>query len=974
LFEREVVRGRENHALRIVPLVLSLVLAALALAAAPSGAGAVEGVRVNLDVPAIDLTSAIERYRSDGDEIRISTAPGRDGIVRRIAVKAREAGTQPDWIVFALTNDSDEQVDRLLVAPHFRLVNSGVIWPDLGGSRIAAITASQGIRPEREDSPDADVFLVTLDPGTTVTFVAELRDPNIPQLYLWETESYRRKVNGLTLYKGIIIGIAGLLALFLTIVFVVKGALIFPAAAALGWGVLAYACIDFGFFQRVFPVTEAAERIYRAAAEAALAATLLVFLFAYLNLNRWHVRYSHVTVFWLIFLAALIGLAVVDPQIASGVARVSIAAVAGVGFLLVVHLATHGYDRAVMLVPTWLLLVVWVVAAGFTVVGQLTSDLVQPALIGALVLIVMLIGFTVLQHAFSGGVLTHGAVSDTERQALALAGAGDIVFDWDVSGDRIFVGPEVEQQLGLKRGELEGPASDWLDLLHPFDVDRYRATLDAVIEERRGRIVQDFRLRSASGPYHWFRVKARPVVGSDGEVIRIVGTIADVTDVKNAEERLLHDAVHDNLTGLPNRELFNDRLDNVLTLAAHDQDLRPTVVVIDIDRFKQVNEAVGLSAGDSILLTLSRRLGRLLKPQDTLARIAGDEFAMILLSERDPDRIMAFAEMIRRAITTPITFAEREIFLTASIGLLLHDPGNAARRDEVFKNAEIARVHAKRHGGDRIEVFRPTMRSGRNDRLTLESDLRRALDRGEIKVLYQPIVRLEDRTIAGFEALLRWDHPRLGRLSPTTFIPVAEETGLIVNLGVFALERAARELAAWQRALEVDPPIFASVNVSSRQLLRHDLLHDVKTVLARTGVHPGSLKLELTESLVMENPEYAMQMLQRIRDLGAGLSLDDFGTGYSALSYLQRFPFDTIKIDKSFVRQMANGNRPVILRSIVKLAQELGMEVVAEGAESESDAIELYQIGCEYAQGFAFGEPISSLQARQLVGAAPEAA
>ncbi|MDP8919530.1 MAG: sensor domain-containing phosphodiesterase, partial [Pseudomonadota bacterium] len=220
---------------------------------------------------AIDLTPAIEHNRSEGDEIRISTAPGRDGIVRRIAVKARETGTRPDWIVFALTNDTDEQVDRLLVAPHFRLTGSGVLWPDLGATRIAAITASQGIRPDRDDSEDADIFLITLDPGTTVTFVAELRSDNLPQLHLWDADAYKDRVNGLTLYKGIIIGIAGLLALFLTIVFVVKGALIFPAAAALAWAVLAYACIDFGFFQRIFPITEATEQIYRAGAEAVLA-------------------------------------------------------------------------------------------------------------------------------------------------------------------------------------------------------------------------------------------------------------------------------------------------------------------------------------------------------------------------------------------------------------------------------------------------------------------------------------------------------------------------------------------------------------------------------------------------------------------------------------------------------------------------------------------------------------------------------
>jgi hypothetical protein len=232
--------------------------------------------------------------------------------VRRIAVKARESDTRPDWIVFALTNSTDEQIDRLLVAPHFRLTGSGVVWPDLGSSRIAAIPRARHPAGAR-GQPRRRRFPHHPRPGHHVTFVAELRTPNLPQLYLWEADAYKERVNGLTLYKGIIIGIAGLLALFLTIVFVVKGALIFPAAAALAWAVLAYACIDFGFFQRIFPVTEAAERVYRAGAEAVLAATLLVFLFAYLNLNRWHVRYSHVTAFWLVFLAALVGLAVIEP-------------------------------------------------------------------------------------------------------------------------------------------------------------------------------------------------------------------------------------------------------------------------------------------------------------------------------------------------------------------------------------------------------------------------------------------------------------------------------------------------------------------------------------------------------------------------------------------------------------------------------------------------------------------------------------
>jgi diguanylate cyclase (GGDEF)-like protein/PAS domain S-box-containing protein len=932
-------------------------------------AQALEVVSVRGDAAAIDLTDAVEFQHTDGDRIQVSTAPGTDGIIRRVEVRAREAGT--NWAVFALANNGDEQIDRQVVAPHYRMVGSGLLWPDLGVSRIVYITPSSGDPPERQDNAGADVFRITLDPGTVITFVAELRTDNLPQLYLWEPDAYKDKLNSLTLYQGIVIGIAGLLALFLTILFVVKGSVMFPAAAALSWAVLIYIGIDFGFWPRVFDLSSGVERIWRASGEAILAATLLVFLFAYLNLNRWHVRYAHITVGWLAFLGALVAVALYSPPVASGIARISLFLVAVLGFALVIYLASHNFDRAVMLIPTWLLLVVWVISAAFTVLGFLTNDIVGPALLGGLVLIVMLIGFTVMQHAFAGGAAS-GIVTDIERRALALTGAGDMIWDWDVSSDKVFTSPETEAALGLKHGALEGPAAKWLDVLHQMDRDRFRATLDSVLEQRRGRVAQDFRMRTADGHYLWFALRARPVVGSDGEVVRLVGTLTDVTEFKTIEERLLHDAVRDNLTGLPNRELFLDRLKAVLGFAKLDPALRPTVLVIDLDRFKQVNDSVGMAVGDSILLTLARRLGRLIKPQDTLARLAGDQFGLILLSERDSARITAFTETLRKTLRAPITFRDREIFITASIGLTLAG-GDPQRAEEVLKDAELAMYQAKRVGGDRIEVFKDAMRARKSDRLLIESDLRRALERDEITILYQPIVRLEDRSIAGFEALTRWNHPKLGRLSPTEFINIAEETGLIVELGLFALDRTARQLSNWQRTLRHREPLFASVNVSSRQLLRHDLIQDLRTVLARAPLTRGSLKLELTESVVMENPEHAAQMLHRIHELGAGLALDDFGTGYSSLSYLQRFPFDTIKIDQSFVRMTAKGTRPVILRSIITLAHDLGMDVVAEGAETDSDAVELFQLGCEYVQGFVFGEPMSAERARALLEPEPPA-
>lgn len=961
------MRKPEGVCLRSLRLVatsaaLAMVLT-LSLFAASSPAHAIDAVNVRTDAAAIDLTDAIERPRTETDRIQVSTAPGPDGIIRRIEVRGRESST--NWAVFALSNSGDEQIDRLIVIPHYRMVGSGMFWPDLGLSRVVAITPSSGERPERQDSATADIFRITLDPGTVITYVAELRTDKLPQLYLWEPDAYKDKVNSFTLYYGIVIGIAGLLALFLTILFVVKGSVMFPAAAALGWAVLVYIGIDFGFWGKVFDMSAGAERIWRAIGEAVLAGTLLVFLFAYLNLSRWHVRYVHITIAWLGGLATLILLALFDPGVAAGIARFSLAAVAFLGFGVVIYLATHGFDRAVLIIPTWFLLVVWAMAAALTISGFITNDIVGPALLGGLVLIVMLIGFTVMQHAFAGSI-THGIVSDVERRALALTGAGDMIWDWDVSADKVFTSPETEHLLGLKRGALEGAAATWLEVLHPLDRDRFRASLDSVIEQRRGRLMQDFRLRTEEGNYLWFSLKARPVVGSDGEVVRLVGTLTDVTDFKTAEERLLHDAVHDNLTGLPNRQLFLDRFEAVLAFAKSDPAMRPTVMVIDLDRFKQVNDSVGIAVGDSILLTLARRLARLLKPHDTLARLSGDQFALILLSERDPGRIITFAETIRRTLRAPITFNDREIFLTASIGLALSDQ-QTTRSEEILKDAELAMYHAKRIGGDRIEVFKTAMRARKTDRLGLESDLRRAIEREEITLFYQPIVRLEDRTIAGFEALARWDHPKLGRMSPAEFISIAEEIGLIVDLGMFALERAARQLSQWQRTMRATEAIFVSVNVSSRQLLRQDLIHDLRTVLSRHTVLRGTLKLELTESLVMENPEHAAQMLLRIRELGAGLALDDFGTGHSSLSYLQRFPFDTIKIDRSFVRTTPKGTRPILLRSIISLAHDLGMEVVAEGAETDSDAVELYQLGCEYAQGYAFGEPMTAEAAGKML-------
>jgi diguanylate cyclase (GGDEF)-like protein len=402
--------------------------------------------------------------------------------------------------------------------------------------------------------------------------------------------------------------------------------------------------------------------------------------------------------------------------------------------------------------------------------------------------------------------------------------------------------------------------------------------------------------------------------------------------------------------------------------------VRPALLFIDIDKFKTVNTAFGLIVGDSLLLTIARRLGRNLGPQDTLGRVGGDQFALLLLSQTDPRELAMLAEQVRRSLRAPVNIAGQEIVLTASIGIALYD-GPDEDPAELLREAEIAMYRAKRAGPDRIEIFSAEMRSDKAGRVALENDLRRAVEKNQLTLVYQPIFYLPTESLAGFEALLRWEHPARGTVSPAEFMPIAEESDLILKLGASVLGRAVREAARWQKEMpRPDAPLFVSVNVTSRQLFRPELVSEVRHVLGRAVVPRASLRLEITESLVMENPEKATAVLRQLAEAGAGLALDDFGTGFSSLSYLNQFTFESVKVDRSFLQAgEENGGGSVILRSVVALSHELGKNVVVEGVETEDDVSFLRTIGCEYGQGLYYGEPMSEREAIQLVKVARRA-
>jgi diguanylate cyclase (GGDEF)-like protein/PAS domain S-box-containing protein len=944
--------------------LLVLILVLFSIITVPNQALAYDPVQITSEDRAINLTSAVEIFPQQGAAFQVSTAPGTDGIVRRIEVRATGEQHAGNWAVFVLANGTSEQIDRLIVAPHYRIVNAGIIWPDLGSKRINSITPSEGFALDREQSDDADIFRITLNPGTVVTFVVELTSDNLPQMYLWEPGAYKDTVNSFTLYKGILIGIAGLLAVFLTNLFIVRWTAMLPATAMLAWTVLTYISVDFGFLPELLSIGPEELQYWRAGAEVLLAGSLIIFLFTYLSLHNWHTNLSYLTLVWLLGLAGLFSIILIDAAVASGIARISLATTVVLGVFVIGFLAYHKYDRAVMLIPTWLLLLCWLLAAGMTITGQYDNDILQPALGGGMVLVVLLLSFTVMQHVFTSGIYQQGLFSDAERQSLALTGSGDIVWDWDVARDRLTTNPDISKPLGLAPNSLHGSLRNWLPLMHPNDRDSFSTTLDIMLEVKKGRIHQEFRIRASDNHYHWFSLKARPVIGANGEILRCVGTIQDITEQKIIEARLLKNAVTDSLTGLPNEELFLDRLQTHLVMGNRDSNLLPTVLIIDLDSFKQVNKAIGMAAGDTIMLALTRRIRRLLKEEDLMARMSGDQFGVILMSESDPKNIAELADAISQAVKAPIDFAKKAFSVTASIGMFTVVNTNASAT-EILADAELAMLHAKRFGGDRIEPFKPAYRSTGLSFLSLQENMKNAIARGEITVVYQPIVKLDSLEISGFEALLRWEDPKKGIIPPSEFIPLAEKNGYIFELGLLALKTAVEDMSSWHSILG-DLPIFMSINLSAAQLMKTDLFDDIQAEISRSKCAASKFKFELTETVVMGNPDIAAATFEKIRQAGMGLSLDDFGTGYSSMSYLTQFPFDVLKIDRNIIVGKSEKHSKM-RKSIVNLAKDLDLQIVAEGVETTSDVEELSALGCDYGQSYLLGKPGSSDETLKLL-------
>ncbi|HEX6975606.1 MAG TPA: EAL domain-containing protein [Vicinamibacterales bacterium] len=557
---------------------------------------------------------------------------------------------------------------------------------------------------------------------------------------------------------------------------------------------------------------------------------------------------------------------------------------------------------------------------------------------------------------------------DAERLRLAAQVANDGLWEWDLGTGQFHVTAPWKILIGLpERAVITNPAQ-WFERVHPDDLSGLKEALDAYLKGTSRKFQHDHRLRHEDGRFKSFKCRGVAVRMGNGKATRIAGSLTDTTDMEATQERLRHAVYLDPLTGLYNRAVFveslGQRLAEFQRRLGHDAF---ALLYLDLDRFKVVNDSLGHLVGDELLVAVSRRLESCLRQGDILARLGGDEFAILLNGLQSDQQANVIAFRLQEALARGFSIGGREVFTSASIGIAF-GAAQYTTPDEMMHDADTAMYQAKAHGKARHEVFDADMDARARDRLGLESDLRHAVNSDEIETHYQPIVSLASGMCVGFESLVRWT--RNGKpVSPATFIPIAEELGLIDRIGTRVLEEACQAFATWQRMFPDAGLDCITVNVSNRQLIQDDFLRVVKHAVQKSGLTPSALRIEITETALMTNPSEAAKVLSQLRDFGVKIYLDDFGTGYSSLSHLHTLPVDALKIDRSFVNSLSQPDRPAIVESILALARTLHTSVVAEGIETRMQARELERLGCTHAQGFLFSRAVSPAAAEQILAA-----
>jgi diguanylate cyclase (GGDEF)-like protein/PAS domain S-box-containing protein len=542
-----------------------------------------------------------------------------------------------------------------------------------------------------------------------------------------------------------------------------------------------------------------------------------------------------------------------------------------------------------------------------------------------------------------------------ERYALAARGANDGLWDWNLKTGEIYYSPRWKSMLGYEENEIKNSLEEWFSRVHPEDIEKLKARIDLHLEGLTP-FENEHRMKHKDGTYRWMLSRGLAVRDAEGKVYRMAGSQTDITDRKVAEMQLLHDAFHDALTGLPNRALFMNRLEHATERAKRRKDYQFAVLFLDLDRFKVINDSLGHLVGDQLLIEIAQRLVKCLRPGDTVARLGGDEFAILLDGIESVNDAIRVSDRIQKELMLPFNLNGQEVCMTTSIGIALNNR-DYNQPNDLLRDADIAMYRAKALGKARYAVFDTGMHTRAVELLHLEANLRRAIEQQEFRLYYQPILCLTSGKITGVEALLRWQHPQRGLVSPAEFIPVAEETGLIVAIGEWVLQTACAQSKTWQDMGL--PPLFVAINLSARQFQHQNLLELIKKILKETGMTAQTLKLEITESIAMRDLDFSIPVLKELSTMGVQILIDDFGTCYSSLGYLNRFPINALKIDQSFVKDIPNNpDNAAIIKAIIAMAHSLKLKVIAEGVETEEQLAFLRSQACDEIQGYLLSHPL----------------
>ncbi len=646
--------------------------------------------------------------------------------------------------------------------------------------------------------------------------------------------------------------------------------------------------------------------------------------------------------------------------------------------LLVVTIALPYVSRRGLRRLTW---TCWLAAVLILVLGQFLSQTAEPpsgfVLVFRMSALATVIGLILLllsqfNQRLTGMLLRTRAAE--ERYSLAAQGANDGLWDWDLRTDSVYYSPRWKAMLGYAEQAIGDSPHEWFERIHPDDLARVRAELAVHLQGLTPHFESEHRMRDALGHYQWMLVRGVAIRDGTGRAIRMAGSQTDITPRKHIEAQLRHAASHDALTGLPNRVLLMERLEQALARAKQTPDYRFALLFLDLDRFKIINDSLGHTLGDELLIAVVARLAAVCQPH-LLARLGGDEFTILCDRLQDVADASALAERVQAALTAPLLLDDLEVCISVSIGIVVSHE-RYTRPEELLRDADLALYHAKAGGRARYALFDQEMHLRAMQRLHLETELRRAIERREFCVVYQPIVALATGQISGFEALVRWCHPQRGLLPPSEFLAVAEETGLLAPISWFVLAEACRQMRAWQVAT-ANERMTINVNLCAAQCAQPDLVQRVQAVLEQSGLPPNTLQLEITEGVMMETSSLAPEALADLRALGVKLQIDDFGTGYSSLGALHRLPINALKIDRGFIANLApRSDSRQLVEAITSLAHTLGMEVIAEGIETEQQLAVLQAIACDFGQGYLFAKPLLAEEAfallparRPLVGA-----